>query len=66
MAEKKVADKKIKLTLIRSISGRLERHKATVASLGLRRLHHSIEVKDTPIMRGMIKQINYLLKVEEA
>lgn len=61
-----MAEKKIKLTLIRSISGRLASHKATVASLGLRRLHQNIEVKDTPSVRGMIKLVNYLLKVEEA
>lgn len=61
-----MAEKKIKLTLIRSISGRAARHQATIASLGLRRLHHSVEVKDTPMTRGMIKQVNYLLRVEES
>ncbi len=60
-----MSDKKIKLTLIRSISGRLPRHKATVASLGLRRIHQTTEVSDTPSLRGMIKKVEYLLKVEE-
>jgi len=60
-----MADKKLKLTLIKSISGRLPRHKATIASLGLSRLHQVKEVKDNPVMRGMINQVNYLLKVEE-
>lgn len=60
-----MAEKKLKLTLKRSISGRLARHKATIASLGLRRLHQAVEVHDTPITRGMVKQVNYLLKVEE-
>ncbi len=57
--------KTLKLTLIRSITGRLPKHKATVASLGLRRMHQTIEVKDTPVSRGMIMQVGYLLKVEE-
>lgn len=57
--------KNLKLTLVRSISGRLARHKATVATLGLRRLHQSVQVKDSPSARGMIAQIGYLLKVED-
>lgn len=58
-------EKKIKLTLMRSTAGRLPRHRATVESLGLRRRHQVVEVKDTPAFRGMIKQVVYLLKVEE-
>ncbi len=61
-----MSDKKIKLTLIRSVSGRLPGHKATAASLGLRRIHQTSEVHDSPSARGMIKKIEYLLKVEEA
>lgn len=57
--------KTLKLTLIRSIAGRLPKHQATVASLGLRRMHQSIEIKDTPASRGMINQVGYMLKVEE-
>lgn len=57
--------KTLKLTLIRSIAGRLPKHKATVASLGLRRLHQTIEIKDTPASRGMINLVGYMLKVEE-
>lgn len=55
----------LKLTLIKSISGRLQRHKATVASLGLRRIHQSVEVKNSPEMRGMINLVSYLLKIED-
>lgn len=58
--------KSLKLTLIRSISGRIPKHRATVAALGLRRMHQTIVVKDSPVSRGMINQIGYLLKVEEA
>lgn len=58
-------DKKLRLTLQRSISGRKPKHCATAASLGLRRLNQVIVVKDNNSMRGMIKKIAYLLKVEE-
>jgi large subunit ribosomal protein L30 len=61
-----MATKKIKLTLIKSISGRIPKHKATIDSLGLRRLHQNKVVVDTPSVRGMISQVSYLLKVEEA
>lgn len=60
-----MAEKKLKLKLIRSISGRLPRHKATMSALGLRRLNQVVELVDTPSIRGMVKQVNYLLQVEE-
>lgn len=60
-----MADKKIKVTLVRSTNGRLAAHKACVSGLGLRRMHHSVEVEDTPCTRGMINKVSYLLKVEE-
>lgn len=60
------ANKTVKLTLIRSLSGRLKAHQACARGLGLRRMHHSVEVIDTPENRGMINKISYLLKVEEA
>ena len=59
-------EKKLKVTLIRSINGRLSSHKACVRGLGLRRTHHSVIVENTPQNRGMIDKVNYLLKVEEA
>ena len=58
-------DKTIKLTLVKSMNGRLQSHKDTVRGLGLRRMHHSVEVSDTPENRGMINKISYMLKVEE-
>ncbi len=54
----------IKVTLVRSLIGRIESHKATVKGLGLRRMHHTVEVQDTQATRGMINTVNYLLKVE--
>lgn len=56
--------KSIKVTLVRSLIGRIEAHKATVKGLGLRRMHHTVEVQDTPAIRGMINAVGYLLKVE--
>jgi large subunit ribosomal protein L30 len=58
-------DKTIRLTLVKSTNGRLQSHKDTVRGLGLRRMHHSVEVTDTPENRGMINKIAYMLKVEE-
>ncbi|MDG1097498.1 MAG: 50S ribosomal protein L30 [Methylophilaceae bacterium] len=54
----------VKVTLVKSIIGRLESHRATVKGLGLRRMHHTVELQDTPAVRGMINKVNYLLKVE--
>lgn len=59
-----MANAKLKLTLVRSLNGRLQSHKDCARGLGLRRMHHSIEVVDTPENRGMINKISYLLKVE--
>ena len=56
---------KIKVTLVRSTNGRLSSHKACVAGLGLRRMHQTVEVEDTPSTRGMINKVNYMVKVEE-
>ena len=58
--------KQIKVTLVKSINGRLVSHKACVRGLGLRRMHHSVVVADTPENRGMVNKVAYLLKVEEA
>ncbi len=55
----------IKVTQIRSVNGRLKSHKACIAGLGLRRIGHTVEVEDTPSVRGMINKVNYMLRVEE-
>jgi large subunit ribosomal protein L30 len=62
---KTVADK-LKVTLVKSVHGRLAAHQACVRGLGLRRMHSSAVVIDTPANRGMIRKVSYLLKVEEA
>ncbi|MEH6580922.1 MAG: 50S ribosomal protein L30 [Halioglobus sp.] len=55
----------IKVTQIKSSSGRLKNHRACVAGLGLRRIGHTVEVEDTPSVRGMINKVNYLVRVED-
>lgn len=59
-----MADKKIKVTLVKSIIGTKQSHRATVTGLGLRRINHTVELQDTPEVRGMINKISYLLKCE--
>jgi large subunit ribosomal protein L30 len=59
-----VAEKKIKVTLVKSIIGTKQDHRATVRGLGLRRINHTAELQDTPEVRGMIKKVAYLVKCE--
>ncbi|HEB56983.1 MAG TPA: 50S ribosomal protein L30 [Gammaproteobacteria bacterium] len=56
---------KIKVTLVRSMSGRLASHKACVTGLGLRRINHIVEVEDSACTRGMISKVNYMVKLVE-
>ena len=58
--------KRLSVTLVRSKHGRLASHKACVAGLGLRRMHQTVQVIDTPENRGMINKVQYMLNVEEA
>ena len=66
MATSNSSKKTVKVTLVRSINGRLAKHKACVRGLGLRRMHHTVEVEDTPCTRGMINKVSYMVRVEEA
>jgi len=59
-----MADKKIKITLVKSVIGTKQDHRATVRGLGLRRLNSSAVLEDTPAVRGMIHKVAYLVKVE--
>ena len=59
-----MADKKIKVTLVKSVIGTKQDHRATVRGLGLRRLNSSSVLQDTPAVRGMINKVSYLLKCE--
>ena len=59
-----MAEKKIKVTLVKSLIGTKQSHRATVRGLGLRRLNSSAELIDTPAGRGMINNVSYLVKCE--
>ena len=58
--------KQLSVTLVRSLNGRLKNHQACASGLGIRRMHQTVQVADTPENRGMIDTISYMLKVEEA
>ena len=57
---------KLRVTLVRSPIGYRETQRATVRSLGLRRMHQTVEVYDTPTVRGQIFKVQHMLKVDQA
>jgi large subunit ribosomal protein L30 len=60
-----MADKKtLKVTLVRSPIACKENHRQTVRGLGLRKIRQTVELEDTPAVRGMIHQVSYLVRVE--
>ena len=59
------SNKMLSVTLIKSPIGRLKNHKASIAGLGLRKIGQTVELEDSPAIIGMIKQVSYLLKVED-
>jgi large subunit ribosomal protein L30 len=63
MTKKKA--KQIRVTLVRSTAGRLPNHKDCVRGLGLRRLHHTVELAATPENLGMVRKVSDMLRVEE-
>ena len=59
------SDKQLKVTLYRSMSGRLKSHQSCARGLGIRKIHNSVLVNDTPENRGMINKISYMIHVED-
>jgi len=59
-----MSDKTIRVTQTRSSAKRLRKHKGCLTGLGLRRVGHTVEVEDTPAVRGMINRVNYMVRVE--
>ena len=57
--------KKIRVTLVKGITATKRTHRESVKGLGLKRRSHTVEVEDTPAIRGMINKVSYLVKVEE-
>jgi large subunit ribosomal protein L30 len=62
---KKTTPGRVRVTLVRSPNGTIGKHRETVRGLGLRRMHHTVELEDTPAVRGMINKVNYLVRVED-
>ena len=60
-----MANKTVRVTQTKSRIGRLPKHKATLRGLGLRRIRHTVELEDTPAVRGMIAKISFMVKVED-
>ena len=58
--------KTLKVTLVKSPIGAVPKHKKTVIAMGLRKLPQTVELPDNDATRGMIKQVEYMVKVEEA
>jgi large subunit ribosomal protein L30 len=58
-----MADKKIKVKLVKGLSGCKGTHRATVRGLGLKRINHTVELSDTAAVRGMINKVYYLVQV---
>ena len=65
MSETISQPKKLRITYVKSAIGYSERHKATIRTLGLRRLHQSVIHEDTPSLRGKLAKVNHLVRVEE-
>ena len=61
-----MADKMLKITLVKSPIGAVPKHRKTVEAMGLKKLHKTVLLPDNAATRGQIQQIGYLLKVEEA
>ena len=64
-AKKKSENKKVKVTLVRSVIGSLPKQRKTVKALGLGKINSSIELEATPQILGMVRVVNHLVKVEE-
>ena len=65
MPNKETSVKTLRVTLVRSPIGYTKDQKATAKALGLRRMHQTVEHKDTPALRGMLNKIIHMLKIEE-
>ena len=55
--------RKLRVRLVKSYHGRLKNHKACVRGLGLRRIGQTVDVEDTPSVRGMISKVSYMVEV---
>lgn len=65
MAKKTPVVKTLRITLVKSAIGYSEKHKKTVRALGLHRISQTVEQVDSSVLRGMLRKVNHLVKVEE-
>ena len=65
MAEKKVTDKKLKITLVKSTIGQVPKSRATIEAMGLRKLNQTVELPDNASTRGQVQRVRHMVKVEE-
>jgi large subunit ribosomal protein L30 len=63
--ESKMAEKKLRVTLVKSTIGAVPKNKKTVEALGLRKVNKTVELPDNDSVRGMLRMVNHLVKVEE-
>jgi large subunit ribosomal protein L30 len=66
IARKRNEQKKLHITLVKSPIGYSQRQKGTVRALGLRRVGHTVEQMDTPVIRGMVQKVSHLVRVKES
>jgi len=64
MPKKKEEAKKLRITLVRSGIGYSVKHKATIRALGLRHMNQTVELVDGPVLQGMLRMVEHLVKVE--
>ena len=60
-----MTQKTVKVTLVKSVNGCKQSHRQTVIGLGLKRINHTVELEDTPAVRGMIRKVLYLVRAQE-
>ena len=61
-----MADKKLKIILVKSPIGAIPKQRATVEAMGFKKLYQTVELPDNAATKGMIQRVNHLVKVEEA
>jgi len=66
MAENNGTDKKLKITLVKSTIGQVPKNRATIAAMGLRKMHQTVVLPDNASTRGQIQKVRHMVKVEEA
>ena len=65
MAKKAANEKKLRITLVKSAIGYSKKHKDTVRALGFHHLNETVEQVDSPVLQGMLRKVNHLVKIEE-